>query len=107
MKEVSKVVQKHLTVKPDTMERKLVARVTDLDNRLAFVTELGRMVRDIVKDPLEREKCYWKIIEAADYSNEWHDAHHDLSLGALLIDLRFGRFKDIEVVHGESAESES
>ena len=98
------VAKKHLTVRPDTNERKLVAKVTKLTNRLAFVTELGRMVRDVVKDPIERDKCYWKIIEAADYSDEWHDSTMDLSLNALLIDLRFGRFKDVEVVHGESQE---
>lgn len=108
LEEVDKIAKKHLNSKRDKKsqnEKHLEAKVKELHNRLAIVTELGRMVRDIVKDPFERDRCYWKIIEAADYSEEWHDMANDLSLNALLIDLRFGRFKDIEVVVNGEQES--
>lgn len=95
------VVDRHLR---GERNNKLTAR---LITKMAFVSELSRMVRDTVKDPLEREGYYMKIIEAMDYSDEWHEKIEKLKLNVLMKDLQAGRIKDLPatkksvVINGE------
>ena len=100
------VVDRHLR---GERNNKLTPRLV---TKMAFVSELARIVRDTVKDPLDRERYYMKIIEAMDYSDEWHDKAEKMKLSTLIEDLKDGKIKDLppktkseiaeqEVVDGE------
>ena len=87
------------TKRPNT-DTERSAMMLRMVNKMALMTELGRMVRDCVKSPAERERCYWKLIEAMDYSDAWHDRAARGKLGNLLEELRAGYWKDIETDDG-------
>lgn len=57
-------------------------------------TEVGRLIRDTVPDPVERADLYWKLIEALDYKHSWHKRKHDRSLKNLLLEMKKGYWQD-------------
>ena len=89
------------TKRPNT-ESERNALIVRLVNKNAFISELGRMVRDCIKDPYEREKCYWKLIACVDFSNEWHDKASKEKLAVLLERLKTDEWKDTEDEDGST-----
>ena len=57
-------------------EQKLIARIT-------LATELGRYIRALELDVVQREELLFKLIESLDWSEEWITSVHEVKLGEL------------------------
>ena len=64
--------------------------------KIAVVTEVARLVRELEKDPEKREAMYFKLIESLDYSEHWANIVSKAKIGDLYEDLKTNDWKDRE-----------